>query len=207
MTAGTFKSIQDAINRCDICKQTLPLAPRPILSIHPSAKILIAGQAPGLITHKQNMPFKDKSGERLRDWMGMTEQQFYAKQDVAIVPMAFCYPGKGDSGDLPPPKICAQTWRKQVMGVMKNIKLHVLIGSYSIDWYSKYYDDFNKHKTLTETVKQSHKASMQGKQHWFIPLPHPSPRNNIWLKKNSWFEKEVVPSLQKRVKQILAIDN
>jgi len=157
------------------------------------AKVLIAGQAPGSKVHATGIPFDDPSGDRLREWMGISKESFYDPQQIAILPMAFCYPGKGKSGDLPPPPICAETWRKQLLSAMPNIQLILLIGQYAQAWHLE-----KQEKNLTETVK-----SWKDYGDNILPLPHPSPRNNIWLKKNPWFVDEVIPSLQSRVKRAL----
>lgn len=171
----------------------LPLGPRPILQYHPGAKILIAGQAPGRKTHEKNIPFDDASGDRLRDWLGVSREAFYDAQHFAILPMAFCYPGTGKSGDLPPPPICAETWREQLLTHI-DVELTLVIGQYALDWHL----GEKQGKTLTDTVKA-------WKDHWpsILPMPHPSPRNNRWLKQNPWFTAEVLPELRARVQALL----
>jgi len=155
---------------------------------------LIVGQAPGSKVHASGIPFDDPSGDRLRMWMGINKAQFYDANQIAILPMGFCYPGKGKSGDLPPRKECAERWRDQLLNLMTEVKLTLVIGQYAIAWHLPK----TKKESLTNTVKA-------WIAHWpdQLPLPHPSPRNNIWLKKNDWFESDVIPSLQKRVKLLL----
>lgn len=196
------------VRKCDLCTATLPLPPRPIFSINAKAKILIAGQAPGNVTHEENAPFKDKSGDRLRDWLGMSEAQFYTAQDIAILPMAFCYPGKTKGGDLPPPKICAITWRRKMLAHMPKLKLCVLIGKYAIDWHVNEHAHLQKKATLAATVKDwqcfnAKQGIFKSDDIEYIPLPHPSPRNNIWLKKNPWFENDILPTLRHKVARAL----
>ncbi|NVK25277.1 MAG: uracil-DNA glycosylase family protein [Gammaproteobacteria bacterium] len=182
------------VSACQLCANKLPLPPNPIVQIHSQAQILIIGQAPGLQTHQRNLPFKDQSGDRLRDWLGVNEQQFYNPELFAIMPMAFCYPGKAKSGsgDAPPPKICQQTWHNTLRTNMTNIKLTILIGSYAAKAYVENYHSLNVaiiQSDITNTVV----------------LPHPSPRNNIWLKKNDWFETKTLPKVRQRLSEILDV--
>jgi uracil-DNA glycosylase len=183
------------VRACTLCKDHLPLGPRPVLQLGPNAPILIAGQAPGTRVHMTGLPFNDPSGDRLRQWLGVTREQFYNPELFAILPMGFCYPGRGKSGDLPPRPECAARWRDELLSHAPALKFTLAIGQYAIAWHLK---DRQK-PTLTETVKN-------WKNYWprVLPLPHPSPRNNIWLRKNPWFEHEVVPKLQARVAQLLA---
>ena len=178
-----------------ICSEHLPLGPRPVLQLHPKAKILVVGQAPGVRVHKTGVPFNDPSGDRLRAWMGVTREIFYDEEKIAILPMGFCYPGTGKSGDFPPRPECAPTWRNKLLAQLPNIKLTLILGQYAQDWHLGDQQKAN----LTETVRA-------WTEYWpdRLVLPHPSPRNNIWLKKNLWFEKEVIPVLQKSVGAILA---
>lgn len=183
----------EKIKACDLCVDDLPLGPRPVVQVHEKAKILISGQAPGIKVHRSGVPFDDASGERLRLWMGIDRTTFYDPFQIAILPMGFCYPGKGISGDLPPQKRCAGTWRQQLLDHLTEVKLTLVIGAYAQQWHLRQQD-----LNLTETVKQWRKFGDN-----MMPLPHPSPRNNIWLKKNAWFETEVVPALQTRVQDTL----
>jgi len=182
------------IKACNVCKAYLPLGPRPVIQVGTSAKILIVGQAPGSKVHETGIPFNDPSGDRLRLWMGIDKENFYDENKVAIVPMGFCFPGTGKSGDLPPRPECADTWRVKLLELLPNIALTVVVGQYAQSWHL---GAANK-ENLTETVRA-------WQEYWpmAIPLPHPSPRNNIWLKKNAWFEAQILPSLQKRVKVLL----
>ncbi len=180
------------IRNCQLCKSTLPLPPRPILQISSSSKIQIIGQAPGLATHKLNLPFKDKSGDRLREWLNVSEQQFYDPELFAITPMAFCYPGKNKSGsgDAPPPKICHSTWHGDLSRSLDNLQLRILIGSYAAKAY------LTNYQGLDVAIKEKINDPT-------IVLPHPSPRNNIWLKKNPWFEQTSLPTLKERLADII----
>jgi uracil-DNA glycosylase len=182
------------IRACTICQDHLPLGPHPILQVAGSAKILIAGQAPGKKVHESGVPFDDQSGERLRSWLGLTSEQFYDSKKVAILPMGFCYPGAGVSGDAPPRPECAKEWREKVLNHLSKVGLVLVIGKYALDYHLA---DKQK-ENLTETVKA-------WREYWpnQVPMPHPSPRNNIWLRKNPWFEKEVIPSIQARVKDLI----
>ncbi len=177
-----------------ICEPDLPLGARPVIQFNPSARILIAGQAPGLKVHQTGVPFDDASGQRLRQWLGLDQEDFYDAAQIAILPMGFCYPGKGKSGDLPPRKECAPAWRAQLLAALPNIKLTIVLGKYA----QAYHLPQTKHLSLTELVKS-------WREYWptILPLPHPSPRNNIWLSKNPWFEQEVVPQLAQAVQSIL----
>ncbi len=181
------------IRSCSICTAHLPLGPRPVLQISGSAQILIVGQAPGRKVHETGIPFNDASGDRLRSWLGMSREEFYDDHKVAILPMGFCFPGTGKSGDLPPRPECAATWRASLLSHLKNIKLTLVIGRYAMAYHLP-----DEQGTLTETVQAWQK-------HWpeIVPLPHPSPRNNLWLKRNPWFEQEILPVLQQRVANIL----
>lgn len=181
------------IRSCRICEKDLPLGPRPIVQLHPDARILIAGQAPGSKVHETGVPFDDPSGDRLRDWMGIDKNVFYDERRVAILPMGFCYPGTSKSGDLPPLKICAATWRREALEYLSGVRLTLLVGQYAQTWHL----DTPK-KNLTETVR-----TWRDYGDAVIPLPHPSPRNNIWLSKNPWFEEELIPELRRRVKKHL----
>ncbi len=183
----------DEIRSCTLCTD-LPLGAKPIVQFHPSAKCLIAGQAPGRITHAQGRPFDDPSGNRLRAWLGIDQEIFYDPQKIAIVPMGFCYPGTGKGGDLPPRPECAAKWRKPILATLENIELTLLIGRYALDWHLP----AQKKTSVTEIVRN-------WQEYWptVLPLPHPSPRNNRWLQKNPWFEAEIVPELQARVRLLL----
>ena len=184
-----------AVRACTLCAAQLPAGPRPVLQAGASARILIAGQAPGRKVHASGVPFDDASGERLRQWMGIDRQTFYDPQQIAILPMGFCYPGTGKSGDLPPRRECAPQWRARLLQAMPQIELTLVIGQYAMAWHLPDVATNN----LTETVRAWRK-------HWpaVLPLPHPSPRNNIWLKANPWFALEVVPAVQARVRSLVS---
>ena len=187
-----FIELLSAVKSCTICSAHLPLGPRPVLQLNPAAKILIAGQAPGVNVHISGVPFDDASGERLRKWLGISQIEFYDETKIAILPMGFCYPGKGSSGDLPPRPECAPAWREELLSHLPNLQLTVVLGSYALAYHLP-----GAVGTLTDVV-------LNWKEHWpeVVPLPHPSPRNNIWLSKNEWFESEVVPVLQQQVASI-----
>ncbi|MEM7360985.1 MAG: uracil-DNA glycosylase family protein [Pseudomonadota bacterium] len=178
------------VKACRLCESELEHGVRPVLQASMSSTILVAGQAPGSKVHASGVPFDDASGDRLREWMGVSKETFYDARKVAILPMGFCYPGTGKSGDLPPVPRCADTWRSRLLEAMPNIKFTLLIGQYALNWHLP-----KQHKNLTETVRNwaSYGDAM-------MPLPHPSPRNNIWLKKNPWFLEQVIPELQERVR-------
>lgn len=182
------------VRQCRLCEDQLPLGPRPVVQISATARILIAGQAPGTRVHETGLPFNDPSGDRLRDWMGISRDIFYDARAIAIVPMGFCYPGKGKSGDLPPIPLCAQTWRKPLLDQLPDLSLTLAIGRYAQRWHLA-----QRGRTLTDTVKdwESYGATV-------MPLPHPSPRNNIWLRRNPWFEQDLVPVLRQRVRSVLS---
>jgi uracil-DNA glycosylase len=181
------------VRACTLCAESLPLGPRPIVQVHPQARILIAGQAPGSKVHQSGVPFDDASGNRLREWMGIDKTIFYDASKVAILPMGFCYPGTGTSGDLPPRPECAAAWRTKLLAQMPNIQLTLVIGQYAQAWHLK----DAKQDSLTDIVKA-------WRDYWpnVLPLPHPSPRNNIWLKRNGWFEGDVLPALRGRVAEM-----
>lgn len=181
------------IKNCNECAAHLPLGPRPVLAAHKESKIAIIGQAPGTKVHASGIAWDDKSGENLRAWLGVAEAIFYDPKSFAIIPMGFCYPGKGKSGDLPPRKECAPLWHAQIFEQLKSLELILLIGSYA----QNYYLGTQKKKTLTETVK-NYKDYLPK----YFVLPHPSPRNNIWMAKNPWFTARVIPALQLRIKKI-----
>lgn len=188
------------IRACQICieaplKAPLPHAPRPVLQISKTAKLAIFGQAPGNLVHKSGKPFTDPSGIRLRDWMSVTDDEFYDAKRVAIIPMGFCFPGyDAKGGDLPPRKECAFNWRARLMAAAPNIKTAILVGGYAQKWHL----GRKAEKSLTDTV-----AVWRDFTPTYFPTPHPSWRNNGWLKKHPWFEAELLPILRKRVRALL----
>ncbi|WP_430409572.1 uracil-DNA glycosylase family protein [Kordia sp.] len=189
-----MENLLEEILGCTICKDFLPLGINPVLAAHEQSKIILIGQAPGLKVHQNGIPWNDMSGKRLRQWLHVSDAVFYDTKNIALIPMGFCYPGKGKSGDLPPRKECAITWHKQLLTKMQKAKLVLLVGQYA----QKYYLQESAKRTLTETV--SNYESYLPK---YFPLPHPSPRNRFWLSKNPWFEKEVIPRLQTAVASVL----
>ncbi|KYG81767.1 uracil-DNA glycosylase family protein [Roseivirga echinicomitans] len=191
---SSFEDLLQQIKACTVCAKHLPLGPRPVVSIGPNSKILVIGQAPGTKVHDSGIPWDDASGKNLRKWLGVTNEKFYNTDLFGIVPMGFCYPGKGKSGDLPPRPECAPLWHSQIFDHLKEVKLTLLIGQYA----QGYYLGKKKKKTLTETV-QNYEAYLPE----FFPLVHPSPRNGIWIRKNPWFEEEIIPNLQRKVQEIL----
>lgn len=193
-TVTKLEKLLTEVRDCRVCEAALPLGPNPIVRAKRSARILIIGQAPGTKVHASGVPWNDPSGKRLREWMRVDEQVFYDQAKISIVPMGFCYPGKGNSGDLPPREECVPLWHKKILGHMPNIKLTLLIGQYA----QKYYlsdSEFYTGNTVTETVAKWKKFTPK-----YFPLPHPSPRNTLWLKKNSWFESKTIPQLRKHVR-------
>ena len=190
----SLAGLHTEIARCTVCAKDLPLGPRPVFRVSPTARILVIGQAPGRLVHASGVPWDDPSGKRLRQWMQLEDGVFYDSVQVGIMPMGFCYPGTGKSGDLPPRPECALLWHEVLLAKMPAIELTLLIGQYAQNYYLQ---DRCK-KTLTETVQTWREYAPT-----HLPLPHPSPRNNLWLKRNPWFEREVVPHLQDRIHSIL----
>ena len=190
----TLPELVATIRACRICEPHLPLGANPVLQAKASARILLVGQAPGTRVHETGIPWNDASGERLRDWLGTDKATFYDDSRIAIVPMGFCYPGKGKSGDLPPRKECAAHWRARIHALLPNIELTVLIGQYAMQYYLQ---DRMK-ENLTETIRAYRDYAPA-----FFPLVHPSPRNRIWLKKNEWFERDLVPELRQLLVHLL----
>ncbi len=190
---AALDSLLTEVGQCRLCAAALPLGPRPVLQCAAGARILIAGQAPGRKVHESGIPFDDASGDRLREWMGVDRGVFYDPTRVAILPMGFCYPGSGKSGDLPPRPECAETWRRPLLEKMPGIELTLVLGAYAQDYHLAAAGG-----TVTERVRG-------WRDGWpsVLPLPHPSPRNNRWLKQNPWFGEELLPALQTRVKQII----
>lgn len=190
--------LADEIRTCRLCADRFAATetahePRPVAWFQSTARILIAGQAPGARVHASGKPFDDPSGDRLRDWMGVTSDQFYDQSRVAIVPMAFCFPGYDAKGsDLPPPKICAKTWHEKVMQSLPDIRLTLLVGGYAHRWHM----GSKASVTKTVTLWRDHAPKL-------FPLPHPSWRNTGWLKKNPWFADELLPVLRQRVQEVL----
>src|SRR5690554_3232199 len=189
MNSPALDELIGRIKNCTLCEPHLPLGANPVFTAHANAEILIVGQAPGTKVHNTNIPLNDPSGDRLRDWLQVDRSTFYNPKKFAIIPMGFCYPGKGKSGDLPPRPECAPTWHNQLLEKLPNVRLTLLIGSYA----QKYYLGKDKKRTLTETVHNYREYLPQ-----YFPLPHPSPRNRLWLKKNPWFEETIIPKLRQQ---------
>ncbi len=181
------------VRACTLCAEHLPLGPRPLLQASANARVLLIGQAPGSVAHASGTPWSDRSGQRLREWLGVSEQVFYDASRFAILPMGFCYPGGGSGGDLPPRPECAPAWHGKLRTSLQHIELTVLIGRYAFG-----YELGDRYDNLTQAVQAS--ADLLPEK---IVLPHPSPRNNRWLARNPWFTKDVVPALQARVAAIL----
>lgn len=182
------------IRQCTICSENLLLGPRPIVTARSDSKIVIIGQAPGTKVHNSGIPWDDASGKQLRKWLNVSSRDFYDETKFSIIPMGFCYPGKGKSGDLPPRPECAPQWHQQLFDKMPNTELVILIGMYA----QKYYLKDKSKRTLTENV-----ADYQIFLPTYFCLPHPSPRNRFWLTKNPWFEVEVIAELQTYIQKIL----
>lgn len=188
------------IQACRICIESprnrpLPHEPRPVLRVSRSARICVAGQAPGTRVHASGMPFTDPSGERLRDWMGVTPDEFYDLTRIAIVPMGFCFPGQNaKGGDLPPRRECAELWHVRLFELMPKLELTLLVGQYAQIWHL----GRTRKESLTDTV-----AAWRDYYPRYLPLPHPSWRNNAWIKKNLWFEEELLPVLKADIRRLL----
>ena len=178
------------IRACRLCEAQLPLGPRPVLRASETARLLVVGQAPGTLVHGSGIPWSDASGMRLREWLRMDRDHFYNESRVAIVPMGFCYPGRGAAGDLPPRPECSATWHPKLLPMLGDIRLTLLIGQYA----QAYFLGESRKKTLTDTV-----AAWREYAPRFFPLPHPSPRNVGWFKHNPWFDAEVIPALRETV--------
>ncbi len=189
----SLPSLLEAVRGCRVCEQRLPMGPRPVLVCDERARILIVGQAPGRLVHETGIPWNDPSGERLRKWMGVGKEIFYDSSLVAIIPMGYCYPGTGVRGDLPPRKECAPLWFGELLNWLPRVDLCLLVGQYS-QWYF-----LGKSQSLTERV-----ASWRRFSPGILPLPHPSPRNALWFKKNPWFSNELIPDLRARVQDVLS---
>jgi uracil-DNA glycosylase family 4 len=189
-----MQQLLSEIKKCTICKEHLPLGPRPVVTAHKNSKIVIIGQAPGTKVHASGIPWDDQSGKKLREWLNVTNEQFYTTENFAIIPMGFCYPGKGKTGDLPPRPECAPQWHLKLLNKMPNVQLIILVGSYA----QKYYLAEKAKRNLTDTVSEFNEYLPK-----YFPIPHPSPTNRFWRAKNPWFEKEIVHILQQKVKEAL----
>lgn len=193
--AASLRTLKKEISRCEICSEHLPLGPRPVVQFSSKSRIVIVGQAPGTKVHETGIPWDDPSGDHLRDWLRVSREAFYDPDSFALVPMGFCYPGKAKSGDAPPRPECAPQWHERVLGATAPDPLLLLCGQYAL----QHYLGASRKKTLTETVRSFVEYGPET-----IPLPHPSWRSRIWMKKNPWFEAELLPVLRRRVKKRLS---
>lgn len=195
MAAPDLDPLLDEIRACRVCAAAMPHEPRPVIRAASTARIMIVGQAPGTRVHASGKPFTDPSGDRLRDWLGVDEDTFYDTSRIAIVPMGFCFPGlDAKGGDLPPRKECAPLWQARVRAALPDVRLTLLVGQYA----QRFYLSSRMQQTLTETVRRGAEYGPE-----ILPLPHPSWRNNVWLKKNPWFEEKILPMLRCRMKELL----
>lgn len=191
----SFEKLVRDVRSCNLCADHLKHGVRPVIQIHPDTKILIAGQAPGRRVHESGIPFNDPSGDRLREWLGLSSDEFYDDKKVGLLPMGFCYPGTGKSGDLPPRPECEPAWRSQLLSHLNSVEITLVVGQYA----QASHLNVSSKTTLTETVRN-------WELYWpkkIVPLPHPSPRNNLWLRRNPWFELELVPVLKQRIRDLL----
>lgn len=193
MSRINIRGLKQDIKACTICAKHLPHEPNPVVQFSRTSKLIIVGQAPGLAVHKSGVPWNDKSGDRLRAWLELDKKTFYDPAKIAHIPTAFCYPGRGKSGDLPPRKACAPQWHKTIFDLLPDDRLIVLVGGYAVAFHLS-----DRKSTLTETLKHYNDYLPK-----YLVLPHPSPRNNIWLKKNPWFEEEQIPIYQNLVGEYL----
>jgi uracil-DNA glycosylase len=191
MLMKTFPSLLKEVHACNACADHLALPPKPVIQVHPSAKMLIIAQAPGIRARTSGLPFDDASGNRLRAWLGIDRSIFYNEKKIALMPMGFCYPGTNKNGDLPPCSACAPLWHTRLLPYLKNVTLTLLVGGYAQQFYLK-----------TTSVTQA----VQNWSSYFpkiIPLPHPSWHNNKWIKNNPWFEEQLLPKLKSQVAKII----
>ena len=209
MPGNELQALHDAIALCRVCRDApirgeadrLPHEPRPVAVLSATARILIAGQAPGLRVHESGLPFNDASGDRLRQWLGVDRDSFYNPDHFAIVPMGFCFPGYDAAGsDLPPRKECAPLWRQRTLEAMPQIEFVLAIGQYAQAWHL----GAARMASMTETVSEWRRYLLTNRSPAILPLPHPSWRNSGWLKRNPWFEAELLPVLQERVKILVS---
>jgi uracil-DNA glycosylase len=183
------------VRACRLCEEHLPMGPKPVLRASATARLLIVGQAPGTLVHASGIPWNDASGMRLRGWLGVDRDTFYDEGKIAIVPMGFCYPGRGNSGDLPPRPECSNTWHHRLLPLLPEVKLVLAIGQYA----QVYFLGDTRKKSLTDTVQAWREYAPR-----VFPLPHPSPRNVGWFKHNPWFDAEVLPALRDQVSAVLS---
>lgn len=191
---STLDALLAAVRDCRACEQHLPHGPRPVLHAGKTAHILIVGQAPGARVHATGIPWDDPSGERLRTWMGVERDVFYDESRIAIIPMAYCYPGRGNGGDLPPRRECATLWLDLLLAKLPHIELTLLVGQYA----QRHFLGRQRKSSLTETTRAWREYGPQ-----YFPLPRPSPRNTPWMQRNPWFERQVLPALRTRISALL----
>lgn len=189
-------ALLEEIRACRRCAEHLPLGPNPTLRASATARLLIVGQAPGTRVHATGIPWNDPSGDRLRDWLSITREAFYNQSEIAIIPMGFCYPGRGRGGDLPPRPECAASWHRRLLALLPKLQLTLLVGQYAQRHYLPRWCG-----SITENVRQ-YRAALPAR---YFPLPHPSPRNTLWLRRRPWFEEEVVPELRRQIKKIIGV--
>ncbi len=192
-TMDKLPLLLEEVRACSLCEAQLPEGPRPVLQAASGARLLVAGQAPGRRVHASGIPFDDPSGDRLREWMGIDRDVFYDPARLAIIPMGFCYPGTGKSGDLPPRPECAATWRARLLDCLPALETILVIGQYAHRWHLP-----DAPGSVTDTVR-----AWENTWPRLVPMPHPSPRNNLWLRRNPWFEAELVPRLRQRVAELV----
>lgn len=199
VAARTLDALLAEVGACDLCAAHLPLGPRPVVRMAPTARVLIVGQAPGTKVHETGIPWNDRSGDRLREWLAMDRDAFYDETRVAIMPMGFCYPGRAaNGGDNPPRPECAPHWHARLRAFLPEIRLTLLVGSYAQQHYLADRPDVALPKTMTATV-----AGWRDLPADVMATPHPSWRTTAWMCKNPWFEAEVVPELRARLREIL----
>ena len=195
MSRDAFETLLAEARACQACAGLLPHDPRPVVQASPAARVLIIGQAPGSKVHASGVPWDDDSGDRLREWTGLSRETFYDARQVALVPMGLCYPGKASGGDLPPRKECAPLWHERLIAGMLGLRLTLLVGQYA----QKTYLPRELRGSLTDAVRR-HREAPAG----IIPLPHPAWRSRLWMQRHPWFEAEVLPLLQRRVREALS---
>lgn len=192
MNSNLLSVLQD-VRGCQVCASHLPLGANPILAASTQSRILLVGQAPGRVAHQSGVPWSDRSGDKLRNWLGISAEVFYDAQRIALVPMGFCYPGKGKAGDLAPRLECAPLWHRAVLASLESVELTIYLGRYAFEYYLK-----DSYGDMTLASRDFNRLLPSR-----IVLPHPSPRNAIWIKKHPWFETSVLPALKARVAEIL----
>jgi uracil-DNA glycosylase len=195
MTANLLRILNEA-RACTVCASSLPLGAKPLLAAHSASRILIIGQAPGKATHEAGIPWRDRSGDRLRDWLGVSHEQFYDPRQIALVPTGFCYPGTGATGDLPPRPECAPLWHPRILPLLGGLQLTIYLGSFAFSANLG-----GRYRNLSSAA-EDFRATLPT----CIVLPHPSPRNGMWAIQRPWFNSEMLPALRERVKEVLTAD-